>query len=190
MITITKRLTRFVWYAAPLDLTTAYAWKGNVNRLSKISTAGTGISTNNGTNGFNSYPSLATGDVVELDAKSIPTGGFPIDNGSADEGAAPLLPAPKQYTLEVPLGGELVTVLDDYVVLDFRAQLDVSDVSAGSTVEVSVNDGEFGTVDAANTALLALSQAAVDAGIKLVFRLTRPAVDVAGAATLTVTYQL
>lgn len=143
MIQISKRLVPFVWYAAPLNLTTNFAWKGRIKILRRINPAGAGYVSFDPTRPANSLTVLNTGDSLTLDATGVvasdPDTFFFLDNGNL-----PLpLPFPDTMILTVPSGPAGRT-------LDFVAQrvgkpvfVQAESSSAASQALFSVNGGPY-----------------------------------------------
>ncbi|QNH62203.1 hypothetical protein [Hymenobacter sediminicola] len=82
MVAIDKRITRFVWYKAPLSLPLA-VWKSNIRVVRVVNSVGSGFVSYDPTKSLNGLLTIQTGMVVELDAIGWENGGFTIDNGEA-----------------------------------------------------------------------------------------------------------
>ena len=84
MIQITKRFTQLVWFG-PTTAFNTVPWRTSVNIIRTINPAGTGSSSYDPTQGLNSFSSVATGQIIEVDALAVAYqgAGFALDNGTA-----------------------------------------------------------------------------------------------------------
>lgn len=168
-ITITKRLTRFTWYAAGAAVS-SMAWKANIRVLRAINSAGTGQISYDPSKNINSLSTLAPGDILELDSL---TTGYTIDNGAPanTSSGTKILPA-----FAGP-AGETVTEFEEEYFFDQTATPSVVFGSGAGTVELSFDNG----------ATWAAAGPAIDANNGFRVRVQHPN-NAAFSATLTLTY--
>jgi hypothetical protein len=155
MLQIGKRLTPFVWYAAPLDLTTAFSWKSRIGILRRINPAGAGYVSFDPKRPANSLTLLNTGDSLTLDATGIlsndPATFFPVDNGNVP------LPSPVPDTMQfiVPVGAPQVVT---YMALRVGKPVSILALQSSSAADVhfSINGGVYVDYTAASAQIAAL----------------------------------
>ncbi len=155
MIQIDKRLTSFVWNAAPLDLRGTYAWKSRIRSLRRINPAGAGYVSFDPARPANSLTTISTGDVLTLDALGIvagtPSSYFDVDNGTAPGGQQA---TDDTMVLAIPAGPARVVAYPIHR-LGAPASLVLAASSVGTT-ELSINGGSYQSVAAASAAINAL----------------------------------
>ena len=169
-ITITKRLTRFTWYAASVAIS-SLNWKPNIRVLRAINSAGTGQVSYDPSKSVNALTTLTTGDILELDSL---TTGYTIDNGAPANNSSgtkimPVLSGP---------AGETVTEFEEEYFFDQTAAPSVSFASGAGTLEMSFDSG----------ATWAAMPASIDANNGFRVRIQHPN-NASFSCTLTLTYQ-
>jgi hypothetical protein len=146
MLTITKRLTRFIWYAASSTISTL-PWRTNARTIRIIRPDGNGLLSYDPTKSVNSLSTLTTGDILEVDSL---TTSYDIDNGTAPTAssgnkALPVFSGP---------AGEALTAFAETYYFDQNATPSVTFSQGAGTVELSYDDGAswsaLGTLISAN----------------------------------------
>lgn len=172
MITITTPLTRFVWWGPDLPLSEPLPWKSFVTVLRVLNAAGTGHLSYSPASAFNSYLTIRTGDVLELFVRTVPSGGFDIDNGTPPT-LAPK-PAPAEVELILTEADPLVCDMQQFTELARFTLSRASEQDQSLVVLVSINQSDFLTLEAASAAVASLSDEDVAGGVTVQFRVSRP----------------
>jgi hypothetical protein len=155
MENVQKRLTTIVWYAAPLTLSSAFAWKSRIRSLRRINPTGAGYVSFDPARPANSLTTISTGDVLTLDATGIVAGTpgtyFDVDNGTAPSGQQA---TDDTMVLSIPAGPARVVAYPAHR-LGTPAALLLAAGSVGTT-ELSLNGGPYLSVADASAAIAAL----------------------------------
>jgi len=136
MITIPpgQRITRVLWHTDDLVLSSAFFWKGNVERIIVPSAGGTSFDSFNPAGAFNSLPRLTKGKAYDLVLRNIPLGGVTIDNG------VPIQPSVYAVDGTGPVPGETVFDAGDQLITPTDpALLTAAFASGAGTPQISTD---------------------------------------------------
>jgi hypothetical protein len=169
MATILNRLTRLTWYGPDLTLSAA-PFTATINVIRVVNPGGTGFNSFK-PGSLSSYTIAKVGDVLEVDAKNIPNGGFTINNGNPPTGSGN---GSDVVTLTGPAGEVTTEFAETYT------------ATSNATPAVTFQTGA-GTVEAYISNAWGALPVSIPAGTSFNLRVQHPN-SATFSATLTLTY--